>query len=111
MHTLQLDKRIEIQRMQMTKGSSGGMKKAWVHVIAVYAQKRVMSGTERPAVAAAGGQMPVSRVEWVIRDREGITEQMRVLHRAQIYNIRHVKPLADYPGWMVLTTDTGANDG
>ena len=53
----------------------------------------------------------MARVEFVLRARDGLTAQMRVLHKGQILDITHVKPLADYPGWMILTCDTGLNNG
>ena len=111
MHTLQLDTRIRIEARTTTKGASGGIQTAWALHQECWAQRRDMSGNERSASTAAGGQVAVARVEFVLRAREGITAQMRVVHKGQIFNIAHVKPLADYPGWMILTCDTGLNNG
>ncbi|MDA8522313.1 head-tail adaptor protein [Acidovorax sp. NCPPB 4044] len=86
------------------------MKTTWAEHLSCWAQRRDHGGAER-AATAAGGVVAVARVEFVVRLRDGITEKMRVLHKARYHNIQHVKPLADYPGWMVLTTDTGVNDG
>ncbi len=110
MHSLQLDARILIEAPTVTRGSSGGIKTTWAEHLTCWAQRRDQSGLER-AAASAGGAITVARVEFVLRVREGINEQMRVIHRARHHNIQHVKPLADHPGWMVLTCDTGANDG
>lgn len=110
MHSQQLDARIQIQLPTVTKGASGGMKNTWAEHVTCWAQRRDQSGNERGA-AAAGGVVAVARVEFVIRVRDGITEQMRVVHKGRFHNIQHVKPLADYPGWMILTCDTGVNDG
>lgn len=111
MHSLQLDTRIRIEVRTTAKGASGGIKSTWALHLECYAQRRDMSGNERSASAAAGGQVAVARVEFVLRARDGITAQMRVVHKGQLLNITHVKPLADYPGWMILTCDTGLNDG
>lgn len=111
MHSLQLDSRIEIQALTVGKGVSGGMKKSWALHLDCWAQRRDQSGNERQASSGGGGQVALARVEFVLRQRDGITEQMRVLHKGQFHDIKHVKPLADYPGWMILTCDTGVNDG
>lgn len=111
MHSLQLDTRIEIESRTVGKGTSGGIVTAWLPRLDCFAQRRDMSGSERQASSAAGGQVAVARVEFVLRRRDTITAGMRVRHRGQVHNIAHVKPLADYPGWMVLTCDTGVNDG
>lgn len=111
MHTLQLDTRIRIEARTTTKGASGGIKTAWALHLECWAQRRDMSGNERSASNAAGGQVPVARVEFVIRSRAGVAAQMRVVHKGQLLNITHAKPLADHPGWMILTCDTGLNNG
>lgn len=111
MHSLQLDTRIRIEARTTTKGASGGIKSTWTLHLECWAQRRDMSGNERGASSAAGGQVAVARVEFVLRARDGLTAQMRVLHKGQILDITHVKPLADYPGWMILTCDTGLNNG
>lgn len=110
MQSQQLDTRIEVQAVNITRGASGGVQKAWTLLAQPYAQRRDLSGNERGA-SSAGGQVAVASVEFVLRERGDITPKMRVRHKGQVFNIEHVKPLADYRGWMVLTCDTGANDG
>lgn len=111
MQSQQLDRRIRIEKPTITKGGSGGIVKQWDLVVTVFAQKRAMSGNERGATVQAGGKAAVARDEFLIRARDGIDETMRVVSKGKFHNIQHVKPLADYPGWMVLTCDTGLNDG
>lgn len=110
MHSQQLDTRIEIDRCTVAKGTSGGMQKSWALQATLWAQRRDMAGTERRA-SSAGGEVAIARTEFLIRERTGLDTTMRVRHRGQVFNIQHIKSLADYRGWMVLTCDTGANDG
>ena len=111
MHTLQLNTRITLQKPTTARGNSGGFRVAWTPHLTCWAQRRDMSGGERGASSAAGGLAAQARVEFVLRERAGITAHMRVLHQGETLNIIHVKPLADFPGWMVLTCDTGHHDG
>lgn len=110
MQSQQLDTRIAIDAVTITRGASGGVVKGWTLLAEPWAQRRDMSGNER-AASSAGGQVAVARVEFVLRERGDITPKMRVRHKGQVFNIEHVKPLADYRGWMVLTCGTGGNDG
>lgn len=112
MNSQKLNTLISIEAPAISRGASGGAKKTWsVHAKDCWAQRRDMSGNERSASSSAGGQVAVARVEFLLRERNGITAQMRVIHKGQALGITHVKPMADYPGWMILTCDTGLNDG
>lgn len=112
MHSLQLDTRITIERLTVGKDASGGITRTWANLTDVWAQRRDQSGTERAATTQAGGQVPQARVDFVIRSRPDLDElHTRVLHKGQVHNIRHVKPLAESKGWTILTCDTGATDG
>ena len=102
--------RITIDSLQVAKGTSGGMQKAWVLHTTVWAKRMDYSGAERRA-SSAGGEVAVARVEFLIRVRDDLLETMRVRHRGKAFNIRHIKPLANARGWMVLTCDMGMNDG
>lgn len=110
MQSQQLDTVIQVEALTVTRGASGGMQKQWAVHAEPYAQRRDLSGNER-AASSAGGEVAVARVEFILRERDGITEQMRVRHKGKLFGITHVKPLADYRGWMVLTCDTGRKDG
>lgn len=110
MNSQDLDTRINIDSLQVAKGTSGGMQKAWVLHTTVWAKRTDYSGAERKA-SSAGGEVAVARVEFLIRLRDDLLETMRVRHRGKVFDIQHIKPLANARGWMVLTCDTGGNDG
>lgn len=110
MNSQQLDTRIDIDRVTITKGGSGGMAKAWAPHAQVWARRLDYAGTERQA-SSAGGVVATARVEFVLRLRSDLDETMRVRHQGKVYNIQHIKPLANDRGWTVLTCDTGVNDG
>ena len=111
MNSQDLDTRIAIDRVTVGKGSSGGKTKTWDHHVDLWAMRTDFSGNERRATTAAGGEVAVARVEFLVRLRDDLDETMRVRHKGKIFNIQHVKPLVAQPGWMVLTCDTGVNDG
>lgn len=111
MNSQDLDTRIAIDRVTVGKGSSGGKTKTWAHHADLWARRADYSGTERSATAAAGGEIAVARVEFHVRMRDDLDETMRVRHKGKTFNIQHVKPLVAQRGWMVLTCDTGVNDG
>ncbi len=102
--------RVTIESLQVAKGTSGGMQKAWVLHKTVWAKRMDYSGAERKA-SSAGGEVAVARVEFLIRLRDDLLETMRVRHKGKVFDIQHIKPLANARGWMVLTCDTGVNDG
>lgn len=102
--------RVTIESLQVAKGTSGGMQKAWVLHTTVWAKRMDYSGAERKA-SSAGGEVAVARVEFLIRLRDDLLETMRVRHKGKVFDIQHIKPLANARGWMVLTCDTGVNDG
>lgn len=86
------------------------MQKTWVLHTTIWAKRMDYSGAERRA-SSAGGEVAVARVEFLIRLRDDLLETMRVHHKGKIFDIQHIKPLANARGWMVLTCGTGVNDG
>lgn len=105
-----LDQPITLQASTVSKGSSGGIVKAWADVAKCWASVRHLSGNERQS-SSAGGQVAEARTEITIHWRPGVTAQMRVLHRGMAYNIRHVNDLMARRECLILTCDTGVNDG
>lgn len=105
-----LDQRITLQGVNITRGTSGGVVKAWADIATVWAAVRHLSGNER-AASSAGGQVAEARTAITIRYRPGITAQSRVLYRGAVYNIRHVNNLMARDEALILTCDTGVNDG
>lgn len=106
-----LTQRITLQAPAITKGTSGGITKVWADVAAnVPAAVRHLSGNERQA-SSAGGQVAEARTEFTMRYRPGITAKMRVLYQGAVYNIRHVNDWMGKRESLLLTCDTGVNDG
>ena len=106
-----LNRRITLQSLTVAKGTSGGMTKTWVNVATgIAAAVRNLSGNERRATSA-GGQVAEARTEFTIRYRAGVTAEMRVLYQGAVYNIRHVNDWMGKRESLVLTCDTGVNDG
>lgn len=107
-----LNERITLQRPVEGQGSRGGITRLW-HDLAVDlpASRRDFGGTEKAATASAGGEVATARTEFTIRWMPGVDATMRVLHDGQTHNIRHVNNFAGRRESLILTCDTGVNDG
>jgi len=107
-----LRERITIECPQIARDGSGGMVAGWgVFAERVAASRRDFSGEEKPATAAAGGAVATARVEFTTHWRPGVDATMRVRHDGQYFNIRHVNNFAGRRQSLILTCDTGVNDG
>ena len=107
-----LNRRATLQTPLVVKGTSGGMEKSWTDFAAnLPAAVRNLSGNERQATSAGGGQVPEARTEFTLRWRSGITPSLRVVYGGSFYNIRHVNNFMERNEFLVLTCDTGVNDG
>jgi SPP1 family predicted phage head-tail adaptor len=106
----ELDRRITIQALTQTKDSEGGMVDDWADVSTVWAKVRNLSGNER-RLTAEGGQAAEARTEFTIRYRSGLNERMRISYGGKKYNIRHINNYAEAREFLVITCDTGLNDG
>lgn len=104
------DQRVALREPATVKGASGGFTKAWTTHPEMWGSVRHLSGNERRA-SKAGGEVAVSTTEISIPYREGVTEQWGVLHRGKHFNIKHVNDLLGKRERLVLTCDTGVNDG
>lgn len=105
-----LDQRIVLRAPQTTRGASGGMKTAWTDFPPIWASVRHLSGNEQ-RLTSQGGAAAVARTEITIPYRADVTEQWSVIHRGKRYNIQHVNDLMGRRERLILTCDTGANDG
>ena len=105
-----LDRRITIQTLSQAKDSEGGMVDSWADVAMVWARVRYLSGNER-RLTAAGGQVAEARTEFTIRYRSGLNERMRIRYAGKVYNIRHLNDFREAHRFIVITCDTGTNDG
>lgn len=106
-----LNSLITIEQNALTKDAAGGMVDNWTPVADSWAKVRHVSGDEKPATSKGGGQTPWARTEITVRWLPGVTEQMRVLLDGRCYNIRHVNNYLARNEWLILTCDTGGNDG
>jgi SPP1 family predicted phage head-tail adaptor len=106
-----LIQRITIEKPTAVTGQSGGTKKTWApHLVDIAAGRRNPSGNERRATSH-GGEVAEARVEFEIRYRPGITEQMRVKHKGKFFNIKHVNNVNEENDRLIPTCDTGVNHG
>ena len=107
-----LNERITIEQFTLTKDASGGQQRGWVDVAKnIAASRRDFSGAEKPATAQAGGEVATARVEFTLHYRPDIDATMRVRHGSALFNIRGVNNFGGRYRSLVLTCDTGVNDG
>lgn len=115
MHSQLLNKRIAIERLEISKGTSGGQQRRWMPWLqGLHSAVRHLSGAERRA-SSIGGEVGVSVTEFRIRARPQIQPEMvpdlRVMFGGVPYDIKHINPLFEGGAWIVLTCEMGANDG
>lgn len=103
---------ITVQALTQSKDGFGGNVKSWTnHLENIRAERQAKSGNERRGTDH-GGEVAESREEFKINFREGIDASMRVSFKGQFFNIKHVKPFGKMNReWLLLTCDTGVNDG
>ncbi len=107
----ELNRRLTLQRQDVTRGSSGGIEKRWSDIaVNIACAVRELSGNERQS-SSAGGKVAVARTEFTIRWRPGVVAQMRALYGGRIYDIQHVSDFKARREFLILTCDTGLNDG
>lgn len=106
-----LDQRITLRAPSRTRGASGGFKKEWVDQPPMWAAVRNLSGNEQPATGAAGGRVAVARTEFTIPYRADVSAEWGVLYQGRHFNIVHVNDLMARRECLILTCDTGMNDG
>jgi SPP1 family predicted phage head-tail adaptor len=102
---------ITIQARTGGKDSEGGITDGWAdHLPNIFAGVKNLSGNEKMATSQ-GGQAAVARTEFDILYRDGIDETMRIQYKGKIYNIDHVNNLNEENKRLILTSNTGLNDG
>ncbi len=106
-----LDKRITIQQNTEIRGTSGGYRADWSDFLGWISASVALFICGTPLATDKGGEISEMRTEFIIRYRPGITEQMRVSYAGKFYNIRHVSDVNESHDMLVLTCDTGVNDG
>ena len=105
-----LDQRLSLRQPAPAKGASGGFTRGWVTLPPMWGAVRHLSGTERRATSA-GGEVAEARTEITIPYRAEVTAQWSVLYQGRHYNIRHVNDFMARREFLILTCDTGVNDG
>ena len=108
---VETNRRISIESPSQSKDASGGNVTAWGSLTGtIWAAVKNMSGNER-RVTTHGGQVSEARTEFTIRYIAGITTKMRISYSGAYYNITHVNNFNEANRWLVITCDTGVNDG
>jgi SPP1 family predicted phage head-tail adaptor len=105
-----LKRRIVIQARTQTKDAQGGMVDSWATAYTVFAKIMHLSGNEKK-VTLHGGQVPEARTEFTVRYNAGITAQHRISYGGKLFNIKHVNDYNEQHRFMILSCDTGLNDG
>lgn len=102
--------RVKIQQPGVTQDpDTGEMVNGWSDFAIVWASVEPLS--VREFIASEAGQSEIT-ARITIRYREGITAEMRALHRGKVYNIHGV--LADPKSgleYLTLPVSAGVNDG
>lgn len=107
-----LKHRIDIQSPVNGVDAHGGNTRTWTDFQKDYpAKRRNLSGTEKRATSAGGGEYAEARVEWELRYLPGLNETMRILHDGKVFNIRAVLDIEERHRTMIVITDTGVSLG
>jgi|GEM_PF-1065484 len=107
-----LNKRITVESLEVGKDSKGGMVDAWTALpgMPVWAGIKNLSGNER-AITSSGGDTKEARSEFTMRYRADVTEQCRIVYKGKFFNIKHLNNFNEENRMLILTCDTGSNDG
>lgn len=104
-----LDQRITLQQKSVTRASNGEEVVTWGDVATVWAEAVPVRGRE--FFAAAQMQQAVD-VRFRIRTRSGLTGNMRVMWKAQPYDITAMIPgTAQYAGYIEIMAVSGVRNG
>jgi SPP1 family predicted phage head-tail adaptor len=102
MRSEQLRNRILVQRSQQDQDAAGQPVDAWIDVLSLWADIRYKRGLE-----TIKSDMPtsVSAVSIRIRYRTGLDAGMRIVHGADIYDIKALLPDVAKKGYMDLVCE------
>jgi len=104
-----LNRRIVIKSLAQTKDAQGGIVDTWTTYLTVWAQVNNLSGNERK-LTNSGGQVAEARTEFTIR-YANVTASHKIEYNGKTYNIKHVNDYKEEHRFMILTCDTGLNNG
>lgn len=102
---------ITIQDYTQGKDSAGGQLKVWdIEVAVLLAGVNYIAGTEQDATRH-GGEVSVSKTIFTAHYVFGVTEEMRVLFNGKHYDIKHVNNFLEKNQYLILTCQSGVNNG
>ena len=103
------DQRITIQSKSVTRNSIGEEVVSWTDVVTVWAKVMPMRGN---ALYAANQQQHLIDARFLIRDRSGITPDMRIIWKSEPYDINNIiNGTGLFIGTIELDTVNGVRDG
>lgn len=108
-HAGEFNQRIAIQSKTVTKNSLGEESATWSDVAFVWAKVMPLRGN---AFYAANQQQHVIDARFLIRQRAGLTSDMRIVWGGYYYDITNIiKGTEHYSGTIEITAVHGARDG
>lgn len=101
--------RVTLQRLATSEDEALELVTEWVDVATVWASVKALSARE--LIQSQAMQSAVS-VRIIIRYRDDVTADMRIIHRGAVYNIHGVIPDPDSGlDYLTLPCSTGNNTG
>lgn len=101
---------IAIESLTNTRDPQGGMVKTWNIFKELRAKIINLSGNEDDATTH-GGAVGEARTEFTTRYVEGVDTSMRIVFNGRHYNILHINDWYEEHRFLILTCDTGMDDG
>jgi SPP1 family predicted phage head-tail adaptor len=108
-----LNKRIVIERKELSQNDWGQPAESWVTYASVRASFKTVTGMRfvNNEQFAGGTEIGMATTSIRIRKRTDITSAMRVRHRGRIFDIREVLPDNAGNEFTDLAVSTGASEG
>lgn len=104
-----LDQRITLQQKSVTKNSIGEESVTWSDLATVWAHVMPLRGN---AYYAANQQQHVIDARFLIRERSGLSTDMRLIWNGEYYDITNLIPGTDqYSGTIEINAVHGVRDG
>jgi SPP1 family predicted phage head-tail adaptor len=110
----QLNRRIVFEKLTQTQDTEGGMVDSWATDFTMSASVRnwpPRSSVDEVKLTRVGGDAAIAKTEFTVRYAARITNLHRILYDSKIYNINHINDFNGLHEYMVVTCDTGHNDG
>lgn len=104
--TSQLNRKIELYKLEKTATATGGFTQAWSLVATVWAKIKNTSGTELIRADQLGA---TAFSDFTIRYRTNINESMKIVYRGTDYQIRHINNIDEADKWLVVKAERGVS--